>query len=151
MNKYVLIAGIIAIAGIGWYVWSPGTSTQAPVNIEVQEEPTEVSEIEVNLQEQNESGESGTAVITEVEGKVRVVLNLTGEPEDGVQPAHIHTNSCADLGGVQYPLESLTNGSSETILEVSMAELQTGLPLSINVHKSPEEAGVYVACGNIVL
>ncbi|MCH8986716.1 hypothetical protein IIA94_00915 [Patescibacteria group bacterium] len=117
----------------------------------MQEEPTEVSEVEVNLQEQNESGESGTAVITEVGGRIRVVLSLTGAPEDVVQPAHIHMNSCANLGGVEYPLEFPTNGSSETMLEISMAELQAGLPLSVNVHKSPEEAGVYVACGNIVL
>lgn len=150
MNKSVIvILGIIVLAGIGWYLLSSGTDTQPPVDTR-QEEVTG-GEIVVALQEQNGSGESGTATITEVEGRVRVVLSLTGAPEGVVQPAHIHVNSCADIGGVQYPLTFPMNGSSETMLEVSMAELRAGLPLSVNVHKSVAEASVFVACGDIVL
>jgi len=150
MNKYILIVGIVVLAGIGLYMWSTSTVTQAPASTEVNE-PKEVNEVVVNLMEQNGSGESGTATITEVEGGVKVVLSLIGAPEGVVQPAHIHVNACADIAGVQYPLEFPTNGSSETMLEVFMNELQAGLPLSVNVHKSAEEASVYVACGDIVL
>jgi len=150
MNKYILIVGIVVVAGIGLYMWNTGTVTQAPVPAEVNESE-EMNEVVVNLQEQNGSGESGTATITEVEGGVKVGLSLIGAPEGVVQPAHIHVNACADIAGVQYPLEFPTNGSSETMLRVSMAELQVGLPLSVNVHKSVEEASVYVACGDIVL
>ena len=156
MNKYILIIGIVAVAGIGLYIWGTGTVTQAPPDNEGEEQtkvdaPEDTKKVVVNLLEQNESGESGAATITEVEGGVKVVLSLTGAPEGVVQPAHIHVNSCADIAGVQYPLEFPTDGSSETILEVSMAELQAGLPLSVNVHKSAEEASVYVACGDILL
>ena len=157
MNKYILIVGIVAVAGIGWYVWSTGAFTQAPADREREEglaemsEPEVVNEITVNLEEQNGSGESGIAIITEVETGIRVVLRLTGAPEGVTQPVHIHVNSCTDIGGVQYPLEFTGDGYSETMLEVSMATLQAGLPLSINVHKSDEEASVYVACGDIVL
>jgi len=149
MNKSVIaILGVIVIVGIGWYFLNSGTDTQSPVD--TQEEVTG-GEIVVVLREQNGSGESGTATITETEGGVRVVLSLTGVPEGVVQPAHIHLNSCADIAGVQYPLTSSVNGSSETTLEVSMDELQGGLPLSVNVHKSAAEASVYVACGDITL
>ena len=160
MSKSVIaILGIVVVIGIGWYLWNTGALTPSPAEapatteqkpVEVSE-PDEMNEVVVNLVEQNASGESGTATITEVEGGVRVVLNLIGASEGVVQPAHIHANSCADIGGVQYPLTFPMNGSSETMLEVSMDELQAGLPLSVNVHKSAEEVSVYVACGDIVL
>lgn len=105
-------------------------------------------QINISLSEQNESGESGTATLTEVDGKVIVSLDLNGAP-DSVQPAHIHTGSCDNLGGVQNPLTSPVGGASETTLDVTMDDLLSGLPLAINVHKSPEEAGIYVACGDI--
>jgi len=158
MNKSVIaILGIVVVLGIGLYLWSTGAFTQAPSGPGTADESVKVSEPEetnsviVVLREQNDSGESGTAILSEVDGKVRIVLNLTGAPEDVSQPAHIHVNNCADIAGVQYPLASPVNGSSETMLEVSMEELQAGLPFSVNVHKSPEEASVYVACGDIVL
>jgi len=150
MNKYILIVGIVVVAGIGLYMWSTSTGTQAPASTEVSEQEA-MKKVVVNLQEQNESGESGTATITEMEGGVKVAVSLVGVPEGVTQPVHIHVNSCVNIAGVQYPLESLINGSSETMLEVSMAELQAGLPLSVNVHKSVEEISVYVVCGDIAL
>ena len=161
MNKYILIVGISAVAGIGWYVWSTGVFTQvpaAPAGIKIEEESAGVSEPEVanevtvNLQEQNRSGESGTATIVDAQEGVRVVLSLIGAPEGVTQPVHIHRNSCADIGEVLQPLEFLINGSSKTIIPSLQAIIErVGLPLSINVHKSVEEASVYVACGDIVL
>jgi hypothetical protein len=42
------------------------------------------------------------------------------------------------------------NGTSETIVNVSMAELAGG-QYAINVHKSGPEASVYVSCGDIAV
>ncbi len=101
----------------------------------------------VTLAAEQNSGESGTATLTEVGSKTQVVLNLTGAPADIAQPAHIHTGTCPGVGAVQYPLTSVTNGKSQTTLDVSIEQLRSQLPLAINVHKSGTEATVYVACG----
>jgi hypothetical protein len=105
----------------------------------------------VNLNEQNNSGETGSATLTEENGQVTVALSMQGYLEDTPQPAHIHVGSCPDVGAVQYPLMNLVNGESTTVLEVTLAQLAGELPLGINVHKSVPEASVYTACGDIIL
>ncbi|MBI4136976.1 CHRD domain-containing protein [Candidatus Roizmanbacteria bacterium] len=112
------------------------------------EEDATMSESSVVLSEQSDSGENGTVTLTEEEGQVTVVISLTGAPETA-QPAHIHTGSCPTPGGVVYPLTNVVNGMSETVIDVTMAELESQLPLAVNVHKSAAETNVYVACGDL--
>ena len=104
----------------------------------------------VVLDPQNDSGEMGTASLTPVDGKTKVILKLSGAPKDMSQPAHIHTGTCAAIGAVKYPLTFPKNGESETVLDISLDRLLDELPLAVNVHKSPQEAGIYYSCGNIV-
>ena len=78
-------------------------------------------------------------------------LALTGAATSTPQPAHIHIGSCPTPGAVKYPLINVVNGMSDTLLDVSLAQLKSELPLAVNVHKSAAEASVYVACGNIVM
>lgn len=157
MNKILIILGVVLLAGAGWYVWTmssaigqPSENGESMMEENMEQPMEEASQVVISLAEQNDSGESGTATITETDEGVHVVLELTGAPAGVEQPAHIHTNSCANIGGVEYPLTFPTDGYSETTLNVSMEELEAGLPLSINVHKSVEEVSVYVACGDIV-
>jgi len=105
----------------------------------------------ITLLEQNESGQSGTAVLTELDdSSVVVVLNLMGGELTAAQPAHIHVGSCATLGAVQYPLSNVVDGSSETTLDMTMEELiASSETLAINVHKSAAESSVYTACGDL--
>ncbi len=104
--------------------------------------------VSVPLTAENASGESGTAVLSEENGKVTVSVNLTGYPTDGTpQPAHIHVGACPGVGAVKYPLTSLINGTSVTVLDTTLAKLQSELPLAINIHKSAAESKVYTACG----
>jgi len=105
-------------------------------------------ELVIGLLEQNDSGESGTATLTESDGQTTVVIDLDGTPADIAQPAHIHAGSCTELGGVDYPLTNVVNGSSQTTVDVSFEQLAKELPLAINVHKSGPEIGVYVSCGD---
>jgi len=105
---------------------------------------------------QNGSGLSGTATLSEYNenGNKSVKVSLKLETSvagalDSAKPAHIHLGSCPDVGGVKYPLNSVVNGKSETTLNVSLAELKSGLPLAINVHKSIAEINVYTACANL--
>ena len=105
-------------------------------------------EITVTMNEQNDSGESGTATLTAMGDQTRVVLNLTGAPA-GPQPAHIHMGTCANLNPQpEYPLTNVENGQSETVVPVALASLMNG-NFAINVHRSPEEVQVYVSCGDI--
>lgn len=110
------------------------------------------SKVTITLSELNGSGESGTAILEEVDGKVTVTVNLTGFPADGVsQPAHLHVGECPGVGAVKYPITSLVNGTSVTMLDVTLAQLKSELPLALNVHKSAAEAKVYTACGGLSL
>ena len=64
------------------------------------------------------------------------------------QPVHIHQGTCADLGGVEYPLTALSNGVSVTNVDEAVTILLGGT-FSINAHESPDNAGTYVACGEL--
>jgi hypothetical protein len=103
--------------------------------------------VKITLDPQNNSGEKGTATIFDVQGKAKVIINMTGIPAKVLQPDHIHFGSCANLGGVKYPLTNVGNGAAQTMLPVSLAEL-VAQPFAINVHKSAAQINVYVACGD---
>lgn len=109
-----------------------------------------IQQLIIELKEENKSGESGTAIIKEENGSVVANIVLAGAPSDIAQPAHIHAGTCPGLGVIKYPLKSVLNGKSETILSgLTMNQIKTALPLSVNVHKSAVLSKVYVACGEI--
>lgn len=103
--------------------------------------------VQVELSEQGGSGQSGTATLEPADGMTRVVLELSNAPAEP-QPVHIHSGTCEDLGGVEYPLENLQDGTSETTVDVPLDELRGGA-FAINAHESEENIQNYVACGNI--
>lgn len=106
------------------------------------------STLQVNLQQQNGSGESGSATLTQMGSDLQVVVAVDGAPATA-QPMHIHTGTCSNLGGVVYPLTSVTGGKSTTTVKgVTIAQL-LAKPFAINVHQSAAELQKYVACGNI--
>lgn len=78
-----------------------------------------------------------------------VSVSMTN-PTAAKQPVHIHDGTCAKLNPKpHYLLMTLDNGSSSTTLQnVSLSSLMAGT-FAVNVHKSPNEVGTYVACGNI--
>ena len=103
----------------------------------------------LNLTEQNDSNQSGTATLTEEDGQVIVNLSMVGAPVNVSQPVHIHMGNCSEIDEIKYPLTNLLNGESVTTINATFAQLQTELPLAINVHQSVENSSVYVSCGNI--
>lgn len=112
---------------------------------------TEVMTQTIQLTEQNASGQSGTAVVTEgPNGNAVVTLTLSGGIFTAPQPAHVHVGSCPTPGAVKYPLSDVVNGMSVTTLDASYEDMtQATDKLAINVHKSASESKVYTACGDV--
>jgi hypothetical protein len=104
----------------------------------------------VKMVPQNDSGESGTATLTEVADGVRVAVKLDGAPKDVPQPTHIHVGNCGHINKApEYPLANTVNGEGvATVKGVTLADLLKGT-YAINVHKSGTEIATYVSCGNI--
>jgi hypothetical protein len=104
--------------------------------------------VRLELVEENKSRQSGTAVISPVDGeRTRIVMEVN-HPPDLPQPAHVHPGRCGNLGDPIAALESLVNGRSETIVPISLADLQRG-GLVVHAHKSEAEFDVSVACAAI--
>jgi CHRD domain len=105
--------------------------------------------LNVGLNQLNRSGQQGSAIVTAEEGEqTRVTIQLDGEA-DAPQPAHIHEGTCDNLNPEPaYPLENVEEGRSETLLDVRFEELREG-EYAINVHRSEDDPGTYVACGNL--
>jgi N-acetylneuraminic acid mutarotase/tRNA A-37 threonylcarbamoyl transferase component Bud32 len=101
-----------------------------------------------NLTPQNNSGISGTAVLTNIGGgHMRVEMHVTGAGP-GPYPAHIHEGNCTQLNPApKFPLANVVNGSSVTEIEGSL-QLVTSSPHAIHMHKSPDEMPIYVACAD---
>lgn len=133
MKKFALVIVLLVAALAAYYLIAPGRT----------------SSVTVALAAQNNSGETGTALLEEVDGKLRVTVTVQNQPSGSTQPAHIHTGSCPTPGAVVYPLASVAGGGSITTIDTTLAELKARGALAINLHKSAAESSVYVACGNI--
>ncbi|WP_376791522.1 LPXTG cell wall anchor domain-containing protein [Thermoflexus sp.] len=105
--------------------------------------------VTITLKEQNQSGQSGTAVLRAVGDQTEVTINLTPGPAGVDQPAHIHEGTCANLNPKPtFPLSPVRDGQSTSTVNVKLTDL-LAKPFAINVHKSAQEVSVYVACGEI--
>lgn len=165
----ILVAMVLVVTGVLWLgtelsfkvpgTFLPGGNLQGSVS----PEPTasDVSELSASgiviLNEQNNSGEQGVAIITETDdGMARVDLGLSGMPTGIPRSAYLHWASCADLGEIAYTLSNVlaeegTDGASETVLDVSLSQLKSEFPLALKVYKSEAgEANVSVACGDLM-
>lgn len=158
MNRIIFAIVIILVIGVIGFLLISNRNSQKSITTKVTASPTQAPsptptplEVTVNLKELNRSGESGTATLKQSNGKLMVSFNLTGAPAGVAQPAHIHVGTCPGVGAIKWPLTSVTDGKSDTTLPdgVTLETIKSSLPLSINVHKSTAQLGVYVACGSI--
>jgi Cu/Zn superoxide dismutase len=99
----------------------------------------ETENVDIQLTPLRDSGVSGTATLTNVEGGVKVELNMKGLPEEGVKHInHFHGGgTCADveagrMAPVTIPLNTLvakddgTGSATTTIKDVTLDELFGG-------------------------
>ena len=101
----------------------------------------------IALDEMNESGQSGRAVLTALGSQTQVEVTIGGGTFES-ELKHIHSGQCGDtLGGVVHGLTNIVGGKSTTIVDATLASLRNG-DFAVNLHKKGEP-GVYTACGNI--
>lgn len=107
------------------------------------------STVTVTMNAENNSGENGTATLTQLDSGVKIEVSLKNAPATA-QPTHIHPGTCSKLNPApEYPLTSTTAGKSVTVLNGKKLSDLTGGKFSINVHKSADDLKTYVSCGNI--
>lgn len=107
------------------------------------------SAVTVDMKALNGSGETGTATLTQESDGVKVVVTLKGAPATA-QPTHIHIGTCGNINKApEYGLVSVTDGTSTSVVKgVQLSDLLKG-HYAINVHKSADDLGTYVSCGDI--
>ena len=147
--KKVIFLGIasLVLGACSYQTPTTVTPTTTPTATTTVAPTTVMLKKSVTLAQENKSGQYGTAVLEEVDGKVKVTIDLTGTKYSAAQPAHIHIGVCPGVGAVKYPLTNIMAGKSVTTLMVTMADLASQGPLAINIHKSAAESSVYTACG----
>jgi hypothetical protein len=135
----VLLAGLLAGCGSGG-----GSSTNTTSTTKQDES------VQVQLQEENFSGEDGTVTLTpSADGKKTKVDIVMASYAANEQPAHIHKGTCQKLDATPaYPLHNVVVGKSLSVVPVSLDHLLSGR-YAINVHRSAKKLKIYVACGDI--
>lgn len=157
----IVFAALIVIGGL---LFSTGREEQ-PVAEETPAEPvvaTDDRKINIALQSLGDSLQMGEAVLRDFEGKTSITAVISSFVSDAEQPIQISSGTCTNPGELLYSLSTLKQndttgtvgtdlGVSDTILDVSLDDLLAKGPLAISVRKTPEEANVSVACGEITV
>jgi LPXTG-motif cell wall-anchored protein len=94
----------------------------------------------------DEASAPGTATLTAQGNQTQVVLRVAGTNPEML--AHIHADVCPGVGPIVFPLTNVRNGTSTTTVDASLAEIMAQ-GKSINLHRSPDQAGIYVGCGDL--
>jgi hypothetical protein len=134
---------------------SAPTPTPSPTVEKPRSTPTAVvkktaagqTEITVYLSEPTGTYQTGTATLTGLDGKTRVVVDVA--PSMAIaQPIHIHVGACSAIGTIADKLEDVVLGKSTTEIDKPISEIASG-GKAINVHLSAAEIRTYTACGEI--
>lgn len=129
----MLCAGVVALGvGSAAHGKAAGTSDEALV---------------VKLKPKHGSGVSGTATLTPLGERMRVVVTLNKRVR-GRLPGHIHKGRCKvepNLN-VQSGLNDIVKGKSVTVLDFTSIETLRAGTFSVHVHAPTYEV---IACGDI--
>lgn len=108
----------------------------------------------INLQSMNNSGVTGTATLTPLDGQTRVRVELVGASE-GPHMGHIHQGTCDNLGSVMAPLEEVNvvtpGGPADMTTEVRFGAdaIMDGNHVIAYHQSGAPDHGPSIACGAI--
>ena len=101
---------------------------------------------------------SGTATFIEnSDASTTIKLQLTGTPDDGMHPAHIHFNTAAESGEIALTLGTVDGATGSSSITTSTLDDDTTITYDelldfdgyINVHLSADDIETIVAQGDI--
>lgn len=127
----------------------PGAESMMSVAATVKAAAAVKKEWKVTLSAQTAAAIAGTAILTEVDGKTKVKVAVTGAAAGSSMPAHIHMGACPKPGDIKWNLNDVVSGKSETTIDASIDQIKASLPLAINVHKSATELQTFMSCGDL--
>jgi len=149
--NYKRIWLLMALITVGTLVGCDGDEDEMEIT------PTSNSKVYI-LNEASDLPISGDVTFTELsDGSIEATIALTGTPDGGMHPAHIHANTAAEGGDIIVSFNDVdgTTGMSTTII----TSLDDGAALTyeelltidgyVNVHLSADELGTIVAQGDI--
>jgi hypothetical protein len=134
-GQLMIFAAVLVIVGMFGFVRGAAAQDEASVT--------------ADLAEQNDSGITGTAVLTADGDQTIVVIQLNGA-EEGTE-GHMFDNTCDNHQGatIFYPLEPVSaDGHSESVVDAPLSLLADGKHW-IHLHEPAVERGEGVACGNV--
>lgn len=135
---------LLVIAALFITLWSLSRKKPPPVPL-----PPPVSVLSLAVADRHNYGQTGAVHFTNVEEGLEVALDLTGAPEEILQPASIRKGLCYREGELLYELNPLADGKSKTVLaDVSLDQLLSLAPWVVVVAKSEEEPNEFIACVN---
>lgn len=146
-----VISGLITKFDLAYDLDDPDTVTYIEyLDTQPDEDEGEDPDGVVTLAAQPGGNQPGEAALFGIApGVVGVGIEITPGPAGVLQPAHIHSGTCAAPGPIVEPLAFPQDGASFSIISANITDL-VGKGLILNVHKSVAEASVYVSCGEVL-
>lgn len=107
----------------------------------------------INMQPLNNSGVTGEATVTPMDGQTQVTVMLSGSPQAGTHQGHIHQGTCESLGSVVTPLQPIETPAGGTGTMITMVDLAPATVMNgqhiIAYHEAGGDPGQAVVCGSI--
>lgn len=139
---------------IGCCVLAACTVRRDGSTVDVDPVTDRIGDWSATLDSRNNSNVRGTATAKSAVAGAGISITISGAPAGGRHPWHVHRGTCANTGSIlggadEYPvLEPASNGTASASANIEVA-LSEDSQYSVNVHKSPTELGVIVACGDL--
>jgi hypothetical protein len=112
--------------------------------------PDQVTMQTAVVEEVGGSGVSGAVTVTDRGDQTEFSVQVTGAPASATLPGHVHSGTCANIGGVVQPLESITTDAAGTGTATATAAIA---PMTVmdgqHVVVYHDEAGSPIACAEV--